>query len=544
MRKSGIFVLMFLAGVGTVSAQRYDIGGSVIDMNGITALDMFNYSQTSHNFGTARSMAMGGALTSLGGDMASMSINPAGLGMYRTNEITLTPMVGVARASTDASPYDSNTSTRFSMANFGFIFKAYEGIGNVLAVNIGFGYNRLADFNYNTSFYRGGNQSTIAGVFARQLQNSGMGSADFYDSDDRFDWYRIDPAYWGAALGYKVGLINDDKGSWAPDYFGNNPSVGQCTSLESRGAIGEYAISAGMNIDNKLYIGMTVGIQGLYQRRKMYYGEDYKYRDEDHAAGREVQYFNYNQTAIANGTGVNLKFGITYRPIESLRIGVAVHTPTWYKVDFSYQAGMVSRVFDNSTGQYISPDPDGMTERWDDEGAYSWNFRTPTRLLLGASYTFGQMAIISVDYERDWYNDIRTGSTPVGEGVYDDFFKDNFKGSNTVRVGAEIKPVPFLSVRAGYGYNGSMVRDNKTIFSSPITYNTQYASAGLGFAVTPFMYVDLAYQYVMQKQTPYKLFYSLDTLGNGDGTYNDDYSGTYSTRYTRHNIVLTVGFRF
>ena len=159
MKKSGILVLMFLAGVGTVSAQRYDIGGSVIDMNGITALDMFNYSQTSHNFGTARSMAMGGALTSLGGDMASMSINPAGLGMYRTNEITLTPMVGVARASTDASPYESNTSTRFSMANFGFIFKAYEGMGKVLAVNIGFGYNRLADFNYNTSFYRGGNQN-------------------------------------------------------------------------------------------------------------------------------------------------------------------------------------------------------------------------------------------------------------------------------------------------------------------------------------------------------------------------------------------------
>ena len=396
--------MLALSVAAPLSAQRYDVGGSVIDMNGITALDMFNYSQTSHNFGTARSMAMGGALTSLGGDMASMSINPAGLGMYRTNEITFTPMVGVAKASTDAASYDSNSSTRFSVPNFGFMFKAYEGTGKVLAVNIGFGYNRIADFNYNSSFYRTGNQSTIAGVFARQLQNSGMGSADFYDSSDRFDWYRIDPAYWGAALGYKVGLINDDKGSWAPDYFGNNPSVGQYTSLESRGAIGEYALSAGMNIDNKLYIGLTLGIQDLYQRRKMYYGEDYAYAEGDHAAGREVQYFNYNQTAIANGTGVNLKFGITYRPIEGLRIGVAVHTPTWYQVDFSYQAAMVSRVLDNSTGQYISPDPDGVTERWDDDGAYSWNFRTPTRLLLGASYTFGQMAIISVDYERDWYN--------------------------------------------------------------------------------------------------------------------------------------------
>lgn len=134
MKRIGIFLLA-LSVAAPLSAQRYDVGGSVIDMNGITALDMFNYSQTSHNFGTARSMAMGGALTSLGGDMASMSINPAGLGMYRTNEITFTPMVGVAKASTDAASYDSNSSTRFSVPNFGFMFKAYEGTGKVLAVN-------------------------------------------------------------------------------------------------------------------------------------------------------------------------------------------------------------------------------------------------------------------------------------------------------------------------------------------------------------------------------------------------------------------------
>lgn len=66
MKRIGIFLLA-LSVAAPLSAQRYDVGGSVIDMNGITALDMFNYSQTSHNFGTARSMAMAGALTSLGG---------------------------------------------------------------------------------------------------------------------------------------------------------------------------------------------------------------------------------------------------------------------------------------------------------------------------------------------------------------------------------------------------------------------------------------------------------------------------------------------
>jgi len=552
MGKKIAILLSILVCIGSVEAQhRWDTGGMIIDPNGITAMDMFNYSSVSHTSGTARATAMGGALTSLGGDISSISINPAGLGMYRRNDVMITPMVGVAKSSTaDTSPYGKNTSTRFAMSNFGIVLKAYEGTGKVVAVNVAFGYNRLADFNYRTSFSRADNASSIAGVFARQLSNSGLTSNDFYDSQDRFDWWRIDPTYWGAALGYKCGLVDDKSGtsSWAPDMYGTAPSVGQYASLESKGSTGEYAFAAGMNIDNKLYIGLTLGIQSLYNRRDIYYGEEYSYAAGDAPAGREVQWFNYNQTSIVNGTGVNIKFGLTYRPISALRIGVAVHTPTWYTLDYKYQGAMRSRVIDNATGQYVTPDPEGITETWRDAGRESWNFRTPARLMVGASYTFGTFAIVSVDYERSWYNGIRSQSTPVGRGVYDEFFRTNFKGANTVRVGGEIKPLRFMAVRAGYSYNGSMLKDKDTIFSSPVVYSSQYVSAGLGFTLSPYIYLDLAYQYASQKTTTAKLFYAVDTAGEADGSggtiYYDDYSGDYKTKYNRHNIVLTLGFHF
>ena len=536
--------------------QRFDIGGSIIDPSGITAMDLFNYSQQTHTFGTARSAAMAGAMTSLGGDLSSLTINPAGLGMYRTNEVALTPMIGVARSTNDDPSYERNNSTRFAMSNFGVVFKAYEGTGKVVAVNVGFGYNRLADYNYRTSFYRPDNQSSIAGVFARQLQQSGMYSDDFYDSNDSFDWWRIDPKYWGAALGYRCGLVYDKvpdgqggevQSSWAPDMYGTAPVVGQYMSLRSRGSLGEYAFSVGMNVENKLYVGLTLGIHSLYQRRDIYYGEEYTYLPGDQPAGKEVRYFNYNQTAITDGTGVNMKVGITYRPIQSLRLGVALHTPTAYTLDYSYQAAMVSRVRDNETGRIITPDPEAMTEVWRDNGPNSWNFSSPTRLLFGASYTFGDKAIISVDYERDWYNSIRTKSTPVGKGVYNDFFKQHFKGSNTVRAGAEVKVLPILALRAGYCFNGSMLKNNKTVFSSPVIYRSQYATAGIGVSLG-FIYLDLAYQYVTAHQTDYRLFYSIDSVGDedsaGNTTYQDDYSGLFSTKLTRHNAILTVGFRF
>ncbi|MBE6211505.1 MAG: long-chain fatty acid transporter [Rikenellaceae bacterium] len=557
MKRFAGALFLILVGIGNgIAQQRFNIGGSIIDPSGVTAMDMFNFSQQTHTFGTARSAGMAGAMTSLGGDLSSLAINPAGLGMYRTNEVAVTPMIGVARSINGDPSYQKNNSTRFSMSNFGVVFKAYEGSGNVVAVNVAFGYNRLADFNYRTSFYRPDNQSSIAGVFARQLQQSGMISDQFYDSNDNFDWWRLDPKYWGAALGYRCGLVYDKvpdgaggeiQSDWHPDMYGTAPSVDQYMSLHSKGAIGEYAFSTGMNINNKLYIGLTLGVQSIYRQQAIYYGEEYTYAPGDAPSGMELRYFNYNQKAIIDGSGVNLKLGITYRPIRNLRLGVAFHTPTAYTLEYAYQGAMTSRVRDNATGKFVLPDPEAMTEVWRDNGPNSWHFSSPSRLLFGASYTFGDKALISVDYERAWYNGIRTQKTPVGRGVYNEFFPEYFKGSNTVRVGAEVKVLPILALRAGYGFNGSMLKDKTILYSSPIIDQTQYATAGVGISFG-FMFIDVAYQYVAARQTDYRLFYAIDTVGEedsaGNTVYSDDYSGLFSTKLTRHNVIMTLGFRF
>ena len=526
--------------VATISAQSWDVGGSIMDPNAITSMDLFNWSHLTDGVSTARATAMGGAMVSLGGDASSMAINPAGLGMYRQNDITLTPTVGIANASTrDTSPYDGNNSTKFSIANFGIVFKAYEGTGGVVAVNIGFGYSRLADLNYRTSYARGDNSSSIAGAFARQLTNSGYTSANLSAGQNpNFSWWDVDPTYWGATLGYKCGLVDDPDGMWQPDMYGAYPSVDQYVTMSSKGAIGEYDLSLGMNISNKLYLGFTLGMQSLQQRRDTYYTEEYFYAPGNQPAGYMLEGFNYNQSSSVSGSGVNLKVGLTYRPISALRIGVAFHSPTWYSADFRYWGNMVSRVFDNYTNNYIT-DPDAYTETWIDSGRDSWNFRTPARLLMGASYTFGQRAILSVDYERAWYGNIHTQSTPVGNGAFNGFFKENFKGSNMFRAGVEVKPTSFIALRAGYGYSGSMLKDKDTIFSSPVNYQTQYASGGIGFILSNVFYIDLAYRYTMQKYTTSKLFYAIDQVGTAD-----EYSGDYKTDIARHNIIMTLGFRF
>ena len=122
---------------GKLAAQtppQYEFGGLAMSADALSTADLFSLSQQSFNFGTARSMAMAGAFTSLGADLTSMAINPAGLGMYRRNEISITPLMSFARAENNAPTFNSNSKNRFSIGNFGFTANVYEGSGPLVKI--------------------------------------------------------------------------------------------------------------------------------------------------------------------------------------------------------------------------------------------------------------------------------------------------------------------------------------------------------------------------------------------------------------------------
>ena len=537
---------------GGASAQSnvagYWFGGLLVERERVNPMDIFSLSQTQFNYGTARSMAMAGAFTSLGADMASMTLNPAGLGMYRRSEVSITPLVTVASASNSAPANASNSNTRFALGNIGLVVNAYEGTGSLLSVNLGFGYNRIADYNYNYSFWQGNNGSTLGGVLATQLNTSAGGiginsNNRIADSYGNYD-YGLSTELWGGVLGYKCGLLNYyGANGWGLDEYPMPFYTDQYASVESRGSAGEYSFSFGMNFSNRLYFGATVGIMRFNQKQIISYGENIY---PDNGAGDNamaLEYFDYAQWREMSGTGLNLKLGLTWRPTDALRLGVAFHTPTYYTMNFSYSAGMDSYAND---GLYT----DESTPRIDDSGPDSWEFASPARLLVGASYTFGSFAVLSVDYERDWYNGIRMKHMPYGfnKQYYDDYFREAFKGSNTLRIGAEVKPTSRLALRAGYGYSGSMLRGSETddvLYMTPVVYQTNFWTLGLGYALTPQVSIDIAYQNLASKTTDYSLFYALAYDSTGSVNLGaSDYSGIFSTEFMRHNVALTLSVKF
>ena len=559
-----LYILTMVAALSLFAAPRLsaqDFGGTILDNDIVTWGDLQNLSFTSHNYGTARSMGMGNAFTALGADLTSATLNPAGIGMYVESDFSLSPMMQFSKSKTaNSDPFYvgvpkrqqefKDHSERFGMSSVGGVFSVYRGTGALTNLNMGVVYNRIADFNYNTMSASIANSAvnSMANLFCtmsniNNLQTNSDGTMPFGN----------DPYYWGATLAYKNGLTNKDGEGWYIDRIAPYAEIDQYSATEVRGSLGEYDFTMGMNFADIVYVGATLGIQSLNYKRTVFYGENYFYPNGEYPSGDDMpyqlEYMNYEQRTRLSGTGINFKMGVTVRPVKWWRVGIAYHTPTFMSTSLRYGADMWSQTFSagNNPDDYRL-DKNGYTyfnvgsPVWEDVGENAWNYTSPSRLLLGTAFTLGGRVIISADYERSWYQSVELKDSPIYGLDYTDVTKMVFKGSNTVRVGAEAYLLPFLAVRAGYIYSGNNLRNGweDVVMGHTIPTRQQYVTAGLGLKFTRTVYLDLAYQYGTTNYTKHQTFYFTDA-------YDADYdlgSRIFEDKVSRHIAVVTLGFRF
>lgn len=567
MKRTIILAAAICLGSLSLRAQTVDpaplrFGGLTYNRDLMMAWDFSDLSRP-QLFGTARATGMGGAFVSLGADMTSMSLNPAGLGMYQRSEFSLTPLVGLSRAETPGTDaWSSNSKNRFTLANIGAAINVYQNASGALtSITIGFGMNRVADFNTRYSYSSearydapaGPRPASIADLYARQFQQNGVFPDRKSESDPNGALAFRNPYYWPAVLGYKSAMVYVDPatGQWSRDAIGANASILRSVDVVNTGSINEFDLAFGANINNIVYVGATLGIQSVYKRSEVVYGEDYGYFDRPDGLAygsdgalrpAQLEYTDLWQQTTVEGSGVNFKLGVIVRPVAGLRLGIAFHTPTFYSLNRTYRTGLDYLLLSNQGGA----DTEGRIESPDqyDEGSNAWEFVSPSRLMFGASYTFGKVAILSVDYERDWYNGIRVKNVPAGADFspadYKADFKSNFCASNVLRAGLEVRPLPIFALRAGVGYTSSMLRDESLAYEVPQTTESHYFTAGAGVNLSRSVTLDFAYQYLSEKQSQYRLFYGYDEAA---GRFEYD-SGLFDTSLKRHFVTMTFGVRF
>lgn len=511
------------------------LAASVAGASAQSAIDAFNFSRSDMK-GTARFMSMGGAFGALGGDLTTLSQNPAGIGVYRSHELGFTLNLDCQHSQSDAAGYKlSDNQVKFLLNNIGGVATFKLNSSTFPNFNVGFTYNKAASFNRR---YRGGFQSlsnSMSNYIAGVSNSAGVTVGDV-TSTGSYDPYNPNdggfPAPWISILGFDS-YINTPLGSADDPHWvglmGDGTTGTGSFSVEETGHVDEYNISIGGNIANVVYWGMDFGITDLRFTQSTFWGEnlnDAYIDDNNQGLTRTNAIWNLRNAYSVSGNGFNYKLGVIVKPIQELRIGLAFHTPTWYNIDEAYSAGI---------NYAYTPAPDHVTgnpalTNGGTPGSNSYNFRTPWRVIASLAGVIGNNFIISADYEWAGYGKMRfsDASNYYYDDYYDPFYpydyaatrslspndsyyptnkdiESYYQSTHTFRVGAEYRVTPQFSVRAGYSFVSSPVRSEAkngdlniyTAGTNPsYTFDntTNYITCGLGYRVKKF-YVDVAYVY-------------------------------------------------
>ncbi|MGP8214470.1 MAG: OmpP1/FadL family transporter [Bacteroidia bacterium] len=462
--------------------------------------EALRYSQTSVG-GTARFIAMGGAFSAVGGDMSSLTFNPAGLGVFTKSQLTFSP--GYSYQTTSSQFNGESVAAGQPQANIQnagvvFAWKNSHSDARWKGIAFGFAYNRTNNFNALVNTQGNNNKSTMLDQYCT-LAN-GITPANL-------DQYYTGPAY-SAGLLTQNSVINNSYNNIIRPYLNNGNYIIQNNSLSTAGAMGETDISFGGNYNNKLYLGVTIGIPDINYSAVATYSETPHYTDTSSG----LTQWNINSTAVTSGTGINLKLGMIYRITNWARVGLAVHTPTVFSLtDQNYTT--ITADYDNGPNTQESP-----------AGSVSYTLVTPMRAIAGLAFIIHKHAIISADYE---YVDYSTASINAPDTLYsavNQAIKSSYIAKEDFHLGAEWVLYPF-SIRAGYAYYGNP-------YAAGTGYNTikRSISGGIGIRIRH-CFIDLAYVYSYYNENEY-----LYTSQYGNAVANN--STTIS------NIVLTLGVNF
>ncbi len=452
--------------------------------------------------GTARYVAMGGAMSALGSDPSVISHNPAGIGTYHNSDL--------------------NTSLSFfgTSVNTDPLYTSYnQGVGNT-GDNARYFYSNNIKSDINVAY------DNLSVIFSgsdqgRNYVNFGFSYRKLLNTDRNLDY--LDKYF-----------IKDE----------HNPEQKYVAYREygdhQRNKVNSYDFNISCNLSDMLYLGWTFGILSTDTWSEGYFYDYFPSFDQATIADRDYivpeyydkqhDYSSADKMNSAQGTGWNMAFGAIVRPVPALRLGVAIKTPTYFKQELVYEDCLYALKDVQKDGKSFST----STE---------YKFTSPWSLNLSAGLTIDHTAI-GLEYEKHFTqrSSLSVGNTRLAsQGAVD------FRDYSTFKMGIE-QNIGNLSLRAGYNFTESMFNDKKGFTFSDTDFNdsrmdfqidrlgkSRYFTAGLGYCSAPDydgtqFYFDLAYVHGVKNSV----------LNVNE--YDEDVDVNYN--YKSDKVMFTIGWNF
>lgn len=460
------------------------------------SLSPIAYSQDVQRFaerstiGSARYVGMGGAMTAIGGDPSAAMVNPAGLGLYRRSEIS----VSIDETIDNTQQVGSNDTyqrTRFAAPQISAIWawgNANKQRGLVYN-NFMFSLNRLANFNRDI-VVKGAGMGMVPTICNITNDEGGL-SEEFLVNKP---WDNVDIG-WLSILGYEAYLIDPiENNKWKPAVDFTDGSL----SISETGTSDQYTLSWAGNISNQWYIGIGLNIPTINYTKHTSLREENK----QNSSSAELKSMFH-----VSGVGVSGSFGLIYRPIQALRIGASLQTPTILSLSRQSTGDMYSTIAGQKY-EVLTPE----------SGVMDIDIASPLRTSVSVAGQLGKIGLIAVQYDYAHSNEM--------EDIH------------TLRMGAEAQVTRGLFLNAGYVYESSFMKEDpkwllgyneiRTDMDYRYTAATQYSSAGIGYR-SDVVVAQLAYQYGWQTIHQY--------------ASEEQALPCYVDTHT-HRIVATLAWRF
>lgn len=482
--------------------------------------------------GTARNQAIAGAGASLGGDITSAHINPAGIGMYKNREIVLTPGFSFINNNyTYKGAGNKSNDNAFSLGTSGLVFGKLNAYNPRNSSAWSISVTQLANYNNHVEYSGVNKISSWSEQYVEQL------AADHASVNQAETGYPFGSslAYWT----FLVDTVSDAQGN-VMGYVSQAPvpgtengvgGVSQHNIIDTRGGAHEIALAYAGNKGDKVYFGGSMNFP-IYS-----YTKDQLYREQDITTNPNnyFDYFEYREHYTSSGFGINFKLGVIVRPIDRLRLGLAIHTPTFASLT-DYITTSITTNTENYT-TYPQPLTKSSTELAENP-KYEYSLMTPFKAIVSGSWVINEVSditrqkgFITADIEYVNHNGTNysalNGASQQDVDYYSQLnaaIKKRYKDAFNFKVGGELK-FNTIMARAGFGYFTSPFEDKQLAGSRTLL------SGGLGYRNKGF-FVDLTYMHVFLNQTnvPYYL--------------NDKPSPIADGKNNLGNLILTFGMKF
>ncbi|MEG1571935.1 MAG: hypothetical protein RR328_00125 [Bacteroidales bacterium] len=480
-----------------------------LKMQAQTDVDLLRYSQLNIS-GNARFTAMSGAFGALGANFSALSTNPAAIGLYSKHEVSIT---GALSGNNTRSKYldgkmREDGGLSFNVPSGGMVFVVYEGsqleTNAWRRIQLGFGVNRMNDYNNNTYIEGFNAKNSMVDKFIQNANGINPGNLNGFYEGMAYQLYLLDPI---------------DSVKWLYDSPIKGGNVNQKKILESYGATTEMVFTVGSNYSDKLYLGATIGVPFIYYSEYSTYKET---NTENLPFYRPFQSFTFSEKLQTRGTGINVKLGLIYKPVDFFRLGFAVHSPTYYYMKDNYQTGM-------KVDMTIAESPDAVKSQ-SKSGYYAYNIITPMRALLSLGFVIGTRGSVDIEGEFIDYRHMKLRAQDNFAYDVNDVVRNKYVATGNLRIGTEWRVNP-VSFRAGYAMQGNPY--SKDFNSEFVQHGVKHSySLGLGFNRGPWS-LDLAFQQQFGKQN-----YYLYNLENNKNIF------PASLEQSKYIISFTLGFKF